>query len=270
MTTQAPPSAGFLRFQKLTLKIQPFSSWRRCSLKFSVENLFRETGKGLTNCLYGLSTPRFFVKNKKSVPSGVLKMQSLACIFALRAGLVGARNLPLRFDSTHLAGAVRANPHQLRWRGLARSSCELVRVNSFLPPSLSSSSFFDHNRGSRGNAWPLPQRGVTEPTARSGWGTKSISFSKISVMVRSWTGHLYHHVKQRHALNAVDQASCALSHRVIFPQFGTIRTHGRSTLTIWTSGPSREPDHHRTLTGPCTWTSPDRTGPPIQIWWKCR
>jgi len=48
----------------------------------------------------------------------------------------GSRNLPLRFDSTHLAGAVRANSPQLRWRELARSSCDLVRVNSFFSPSL--------------------------------------------------------------------------------------------------------------------------------------
>ena len=133
--TQAPLRRGFCISEAYTQNLPSLKAWAVPRKVFCGEPLCG-TGKGITNCLSGSSTPRFFVKNKKSVPSGVLKMQSLACIFALRAGLVGARNLPLRFDSTQLAGAVRANPHQLRWRGLARSSCDLVRVNSFLSPSL--------------------------------------------------------------------------------------------------------------------------------------
>jgi len=135
ITLQARVRAGFCVSEAYTQKLPSLKVWAVLRKIFCGKPL-SGTGKGITNCLSGSSTPRFFVKNKKSVPSGVLKMQSLACIFALRAGLVGARNLPLRFDSTQLAGAVRANPHQLRWRGLARSSCDLVRVNSFLSPSL--------------------------------------------------------------------------------------------------------------------------------------
>jgi len=55
-------------------------------------------------------------------------MQSLACIFLTSDGVRGT--FP-SIDSINIAGAVRACPHQLRWRGLARSSCDLAGVNVF-------------------------------------------------------------------------------------------------------------------------------------------
>jgi hypothetical protein len=71
---------------------------------------------------------------------------AVTCLHFLNA-YRGARNLPLRFDSTHLAGAVRANSPPLRGGELARSSCELVRVNSFFSPSLPSSQRWTSIKG---------------------------------------------------------------------------------------------------------------------------
>lgn len=113
------------------------------SAKLLSGNTFSQTlfdsrsGKGIKTASPGIPRPDFplFATLRSGNLSPASAKNSVTGLNFLNAD-AGARNLPLRFDSTHLAGAVRANPHQLRWRGLARSSCELVRVNSFFSPSL--------------------------------------------------------------------------------------------------------------------------------------
>lgn len=99
----------------------------------------------------------------KSVPSCALKMQSRACILPLRVELVGARNLPLRFDPINLAGASGAIPPAVTGGGDGPLSCDLAGVNTFFPPlpSLPPTAELDRLTGSR------PQDDRPAPPKRS-------------------------------------------------------------------------------------------------------
>lgn len=139
ITLQAPPMRGF-RVSAADVTLSSRSASTPPSAKLLSGNTFSYPLRIVvlppcrgeeTSCLSGYSTPRFSCR--KSVPSHALKMQSHACIFALRAGLVGARNLPLRFDPVQSAGAPGAMSPAVTGVGHGPLSCSSNSVNSFFP-----------------------------------------------------------------------------------------------------------------------------------------
>lgn len=94
---------------------------------------------GLRNKRSGnIPRPDFsLLRPEKSVPSHELKMQSRACIFALRAVLVGARNLQLPLTRTMFCLAFGLRQKCWALQACPMSAQNLARVILFFPRPLS-------------------------------------------------------------------------------------------------------------------------------------